>query len=137
MWTLEPGTHLVLCKGVGAKSGATQNHEDNRGRLFTQNADGTISPSRAPHLVLGATAAFNPAAPPPAATSRMSGAGLFLLHDADFAGREDRATREPCASLEQVGLCYRFYHLDRSISYHPPADSTTLRAGQRRHKTLQ
>ena len=106
MWTLEPGTHLVLCKGVGAKSGATQNHEDNRGRLFTQNADGTISPSRAPHLVLGATGgappAFNPAAPPPAATSRMSGAGLFLLHDADFAGREDRATHEACGSLEQA-----------------------------------
>ena len=53
-WKLVEGTHLNLLQGVGSHSGKTMDHFDNRGRLFTQNADGSISPTHAPHLVLGA-----------------------------------------------------------------------------------
>eukprot|EP00802_Teleaulax_amphioxeia_P008287 Tamp_08295.p1 GENE.Tamp_08295~~Tamp_08295.p1 ORF type:complete len:739 (-),score=125.09 Tamp_08295:131-2116(-) len=55
MWNLTEDNHLVLVKGVGSKAGNTMNESDNKGRLFTQNSDGTLSPTRAPHLVLGAT----------------------------------------------------------------------------------
>jgi len=55
MWKLVEGTKLVLLKGVGSKSNNTMNHGDNTGRLFMQNDDGTISPTHAKHLVLGAT----------------------------------------------------------------------------------
>jgi len=54
MWKLDAGNHLVLVKGVGKRSGETMAHNDNRGRLFVQNADGTISPKHATHLVLAA-----------------------------------------------------------------------------------
>ena len=52
-WKLVEGTHLTLLQH-GPHSGKTMDHFDNRGRLFTQNADGSISPTHAPHLVLGA-----------------------------------------------------------------------------------
>jgi len=54
MWKLEEGNHLVLVKGVGVKAGNTMNESDNKGRKFVQNDDGTISPSHARHLCLGA-----------------------------------------------------------------------------------
>ena len=55
MWNLTEGNHLVLVKGVGPKSKNTMKEGDNKGRLFQLNADCSISPTRAPHLVLGAT----------------------------------------------------------------------------------
>jgi len=58
-WKLVEGTHLNLLQGVGSHSGKTMDHFDNRGRLFTQNADGSISPTHAPHLVLGAKRPFS------------------------------------------------------------------------------
>ena len=51
---LVEGRQLLLLKGVGEKSGKTMDDADSQGRLFTQNADGSISPTHAPHLVLGA-----------------------------------------------------------------------------------
>ena len=54
MWKIEAGNHLVLVKGVGPMTGKTMDYEDNRGRLFVQNQDSTISPMFARHLVLAA-----------------------------------------------------------------------------------
>jgi len=52
---LVEGQQLLLLKGVGNQSGKTMDNGDFAlGRLFTQNADGSISPTHAPHLVLGA-----------------------------------------------------------------------------------
>ena len=67
---VEGGSQLLLLEGVGKKSDFTSQfwtcvfrcktmcktiHESySQGRLFTQNADGSISPAHAPHLVLGA-----------------------------------------------------------------------------------
>ena len=48
----------VLVKGMGPMTGKTMNHEDNRGRLFVQNEDSTISPMYARHLVLAAPGAY-------------------------------------------------------------------------------
>jgi hypothetical protein len=62
MWRMEAGNHLVLVKGVGEKSNNTMREGDNKGRLFVQNSDGTISPKHAQHLVLGVVSA-----PPPVA----------------------------------------------------------------------
>jgi hypothetical protein len=56
-WNLKlvEGTHLTLLQGVGPHSGKTMDHFDNgQNAEFTQNADGSISPTHAPHLVLGA-----------------------------------------------------------------------------------
>jgi hypothetical protein len=44
----------VLIQGVNERAGATMEDRHNRGRLFIQNEDGTVSPKHATHLVLAA-----------------------------------------------------------------------------------
>ncbi|GMH99189.1 hypothetical protein TrLO_g9733 [Triparma laevis f. longispina] len=54
MWKIEEGNHLVLVKGIGEKVHNTKNEGDNKGRKFTINTDGTISPQSNNNLCLGA-----------------------------------------------------------------------------------
>ena len=52
MWNMSPGNHLVAVKGARADK-PTRMGGDGGGRAFVSNADGTISPKTAQHLVLG------------------------------------------------------------------------------------
>lgn len=80
MWKMEENNHLVLCKGVGIRANNTRNWEDMKGRRFTLNNDGTLSPSTCRKFVLGA------ALPPPGGFLAKFRLGGITGYNARFNG---------------------------------------------------